>query len=296
MTVLVAGGTGFVGTAIVHALRARGLDVRVLARDPGRAGSLESIGVELVRGDLTDAESLAPAVEGCTHVVNLVAIIKGSPADFERVMTRGTAALIDTARRAGVIRFVQMSALGTTEETSTLVPYYRAKWAMERAVESSGLEYVLVRPSFVFGRTGGALPTFVKQVKLSPIVTVIGPGTQRLQPIWLEDVARFFATIVDDARAPGRTWELGGPDVVTWNDLYRAIADALGKKRTLVHVPFSLARTGARLTEWVPLAPLTADQVTMLEAGDNVCSNSDATDTFDLELVSLADQLRRATA
>jgi uncharacterized protein YbjT (DUF2867 family) len=293
--ILVAGGTGFVGTAVIHALRVRGLEVRALARHPVRAASLEALGVELVRGDLTDADSLVPAVEGCTHVVNLVAIIRGAPADFERVMTRGTQSLIDAARHAGIERFVQMSALGTTEASSTLVPYYGAKWAIERAVEASGLEYVLVRPSFVFGR-GGALPTFIRQVRFSPVVTVIGPGSQRIQPVWLEDVARFFATIVDDERAAGRTWELGGPDVVTWNELYLAIAAALGKKRRLLHVPFALARTGAWLTEWLPGAPLTADQVAMIEAGDNVCANSDATDTFELELVALADQLRRATA
>ncbi len=294
MKILVAGGTGFVGTAIVDALRARGLAVRVLARHPDRVGSLESLGVELVRGDLTDAESLGPAVEGCSHVVNLVAIIKGAPADFERVMTRGTAALIAAARDGGVERFVQMSALGTNERTSKVVPYYGAKWAIEREVEGSGLEYVLVRPSFVFGR-GGALPTFVTQVKLSPVVTVIGPGTQRIQPVWLEDVAQFFATIVDDPRAPGRTWELGGPDIVTWNELYLAIAGVLGKRRRLLHIPFPIARTGARLTQWAPGAPLTADQVTMLESGDNVCSNTDAVDTFGLRLVPLEDQLRRAT-
>ena len=107
-------------------------------------------------------------------------------------MMRGTADLVAAARAAGVARFVQMSALGTSEATSRAVPYYGAKWAIEREVKASGLEYVLVRPSFVFGR-GGALPTFVKQVKLSPVVTVIGPGTQRIQPVWLEDVAQFFA-------------------------------------------------------------------------------------------------------
>ncbi len=295
MKILVAGGTGFVGTAIVHALRARELEVRVLARHPERVASLESLGVEVVRGDLTDAGSLTPAVEGCSHVVNLVAIIKGAPDDFERVMTRGTAALIAAAREGGVERFVQMSALGTNEQTSTMVPYYAAKWAMEREVQASGLEYVLVRPSFVFGR-GGALPTFIRQVRFSPVVVVIGSGTQRIQPVWLEDVAQFFATIIDDARAPGRTWELGGPDIVTWDELYLKIAGVLGKRRRLLHVPFSVARTGARLTQRLPGAPLTADQVTMIEAGDNVCSNTDAVDTFGLRLVSLEDQLRRATS
>jgi len=295
MKVLVAGGTGFVGTAIVHAFRARELEVRVMARRPDRAGPLESIGVEIVPGDLTEAASLASAVQGCTHVVNLVAIIKGAPDDFERVMIRGTRSLLEAARDAGVTRFLQMSALGTTEQTSTLVPYYGAKWAMEHAVAESGLEYAIVRPSFVFGR-GGALSTFVRQVKLSPVVTVIGPGTQRLQPVWLEDVAEFFSTIIDDPRAPGRIWELCGPDIVTWNELYEEIARTLGKKRRLLHVPFAVARTGAKLTEWLPGAPLTADQVKMLEAGDNVCENSEAADTFDLKRVTLADQLRRATA
>jgi NADH dehydrogenase len=188
-----------------------------------------------------------------------------------------------------------MSALGTSEQTRTLVPYYAAKWAMEQAVEASGLEYAIVRPSFVFGR-GGALPTFVRQVRLSPVVTVIGPGTQRLQPVWLEDVAQFFATILDDPRAAGRIWELGGPDVVTWNELYLAIARTLGKKRRFLHVPFPVARLGARAIEWAPGAPLTADQVKMLEAGDNVTENNDAVETFDLKLVTLEDQLRRATA
>jgi len=133
-------------------------------------------------------------------------------------------------------------------------------------------------------------------VRLSPVVTVIGPGTQRIQPVWLDDVAGFFATVVDDPRAPGRIWELGGPDVVTWDELYLAIARALGKQRRLLHVPFSVARTGARLTQWAPGAPLTADQIAMIEAGDNVCSNSDATDTFGLRLVPLDEQLRRAAA
>ena len=295
MKVLVAGGTGFVGTAIVHALRARDLDVRVLARRPERAASLASLGAELVPGDLTDAGGLARAVEGCTHVVNLVAILKGKPEDFRRVMVDGTASLLAAAREAGVERFVQMSALGTNERTRDLVPYFGAKWAIERAVEGSGLEYVLVRPSFVFGK-GGALPTFVRQVRLSPVVTVIGTGTQRIQPVWLDDVAAFYATVVDDARAPGRIWELGGPDVVSWDELYLGIAGALGKQRRLLHVPFVVARTGARLTQWAPGAPLTADQVAMIEAGDNVCSNSDATDTFGLRPVPLDEQLRRATA
>jgi len=286
--VLVTGATGFVGPKIVAALTDRGLDVRVLARRPERAAGL---GVEVVGGDVTDPSSLAAAVAGCTHVIHLVAIIRGRPADFERVMTEGTRNLVAAAQAADVTRFVLMSALGTSEHGT--VPYYRAKWNEERAVIDSGLEHTIFRPSFVFGR-GGALPTFIQQVKLSPVVTVIGDGKQRSQPIAVEDVASAFALAVDDPRAANRTFDLGGPEIVDWNQLYLTIARVLGKTRRLVHIPFALARAGALLTERLPGAPLTADQVTMLQGADNVVSNSDAQDTFDLPLVPLEQQIRSA--
>jgi NADH dehydrogenase len=291
--VLVTGGTGFVGRGIVHELRAQGRDVRALVRDPRRAERLANWGVELAPGDVTDAASLRAAVAGCTHVVHLVAIIRGSDAEFERVMIRGTQNVIAAAHAAGVERFVLMSALGTTETTQGLVPYWHAKWQMEQDVAASGLEHVILRPSFVFGKEGGVLPTFVRQVKYSPVVTVLGPGTARLQPIWVGDVAAHFARAVYLADAADRLFELGGPDVVSWNGLYRRIANVLGKRRAFVNVPFGVARTGARLTQAIPRAPLSTDQVTMLEAGDNVVTSDDAARVFGLPLVTLDEQLRR---
>jgi len=293
MTVLVTGGTGFVGSRIVHALRAHGNDVRALAREPLRARHLSTIGVEVARGDVTDPAGLRAALAGCSRVVHLVGILKGSPADFDRVMTQGTRSLVAAAKEAGVERFVLMSALGTDERTKDLVPYFGAKWSMEREVEGSGLPYTTFRPSFVFGK-GGALPTFVRQVRYSPVVTVIGNGKQRIQPIWVDDVAEYFARALEEPAAVNRTFEVGGPDVVTWDELYRSIAKTLGKHRRLLHVPFSVARTGARLTQWAPGAPLTTDQIAMIEAGDNAVTNTDAVDTFQLPLVALEEQLRRA--
>jgi uncharacterized protein YbjT (DUF2867 family) len=158
----------------------------------------------------------------------------------------------------------------------------------------SGLEYTIFRPSFIFGRDGGALPTFVRQVRYSPVVTVIGTGVQRIQPIFVEDVAQYFAAGVDHPQAANRTFELGGPDVVSWNDLYLTIAKVLGKRRRLLHVPSGVARTGAQLTQWAPGAPLTTDQIAMIEVGDNVVSDTDAVDTFRFPLVALEEQIRRA--
>ena len=147
----------------------------------------------------------------------------------------------------------------------------------------------------MFGRDGGALPTFIRQVKLSPVVTVIGDGLQRSQPIWVEDVAANLREVRRPAAsAANRTFELGGPDTVDWNGLYRAIAKVLGKRRKLVHVPIALARSGARLTERLPGAPLSVDQVSMIQGADNVVSNSDAVDTFQIPLVSLEEQIRRS--
>ncbi len=293
MKILVTGGTGFVGPRVVHALRAHGHDVRALVRRTDRGAQLAGWGAELVSGDVTDPASLTAAAAGCTHVVHLVAIIRGRPQDFDRVMTQGTKSLVAAAKDAGVTRFVLMSALGTTETTKSLVPYYAAKWAMEQEVMSSGIDHTIFRPSFVFGR-GGALPTFIRQVRYSPVVTVIGSGTQRIQPIFVDDVAEYFARAVASPAAVNRTFEVGGPDVVTWDELYLRIAKVLGKRRRLVHVPSSFARTGAQLTQWAPGAPLSADQVSMIEAGDNVVTDSDAVETFQLPLVPLDEQIRRA--
>jgi uncharacterized protein YbjT (DUF2867 family) len=293
--ILVTGGSGFIGPKIVHALRAEDRPVRCLVRDPGRAGQLRAWGCELAAGDVTDTDSLRRAVEGCDTVIHLVAIIEGKPEDFERIMTRGTQDLLAAAKGAGIHRFVLMSALGTSEQTKELTPYYRAKWEMEQATRGSGLEHVIFRPSFVFGRDGGVLPTFVRLVRYSPVIPVIGSGVNRLQPIWVDDVAAYFAKAVDLGDAANRTFEIGGPDIVSWDELYDRIKAALGKRRAKVHLPFALMRANAAMLESLPgPTPVTRDQLTMLEAGDNVCDNSTALETFGADLIPLNEQLRRA--
>ena len=199
---------------------------------------------------------------GADAVVHLIALIAGRPEEFERVMSQGTRDLVAAAREAGVSRFVLMSALGTTEESKDLVPYYRSKWDMEQAVKTSGIEHVIFRPSFVFGRDGGILPTFMRQVRYSPITPVPGSGTRRLQPIWVEDVAAFFARSLSSEEAANKTFDLGGPDRVTWNELYDRIKRTLGKRRATLHVPMGLMRAGAALAEKLPRPLVTRDQLT----------------------------------
>jgi NADH dehydrogenase len=294
MTVLVTGGTGFIGPHVVHTLRARDIPVRALVRDPSRASRLVAWGVELVRGDVTDPASLRAAAEGVDAVVQLVAIIRGKPEDFERVMAQGTRDLVAAAQDAGVRRFVLASALGLDERSKDAVPYFAAKWQMERAVRESGLEHVILRPSFVFGRDGGVLPTFVRLARYAPVTPIVGPGTQRLQPIWVEDLAEYYAQSIELPEAAGRTFELGGPDAVTWNEFWDRLKRTVGARRPSVHVPFGVMRAQAALTERLPGAPVTRDQLTMLALGDNVVTDSSAVETFRLPLVALDEQLRRA--
>jgi uncharacterized protein YbjT (DUF2867 family) len=296
VTVLVTGGTGFVGTHVVHALRARDVRVRCLVRDPKRARRLSAWGTELVVGDVSDPTVLRAACVGVRAVVHLVAIIKGSRADFERVMEHGTRNVVAAAENAGARRFVLASALGLDERTKDAVPYFTAKWEMERAVRSSSLQYVVFRPSFVFGKDGGVLPTFVRLARFGPVTPIVGDGTRRLQPIWIEDLAEYFASAVDHPTAAGRVYEVGGPDAVTWNEFWDRLKRTLGTRRPSVHVPVGLMRVQASLTERLPGAPVTRDQLTMLELGDNVVADPSAVETFQLPLVPLDEQLRRAVS
>ena len=113
-----------------------------------------------------------------------------------------------------------MSALGVGEGTKDTVPYYRAKWAAERTVSECGIPHAILRPSFIFGPDGGVLPRFLRIARLAPVTPIVGAGTQRLQPIWVEDIARAFGVALE-LDEPTLTAELGGPDVVDWNELWR---------------------------------------------------------------------------
>jgi NADH dehydrogenase len=293
--ILVTGGTGFVGGHVVHALRQAGRPVRCLVRSRRKAGTLATLGCELAEGDVTDTDSLRRALEGIEVVLHLVAIRQGKAEQFRRIMVGGTQALLRLANEAGVARFVHMSALGTTAESKDLVPYYGAKWQQEQDVGASGLPYVIFRPSFVFGRDGGILPTFRRLAKLAPVTPIIGSGTQRIQPIWADDVAAYFDKAVELDAATNRTFELGGPDVVAWNEFWERLKRVLGVRRPSVHVPVRLMKMNALVTERLPgNIPPTRDLLKMLEHGDNVVSNDDAAQTFGLPLVPLDEQLRRA--
>jgi uncharacterized protein YbjT (DUF2867 family) len=294
--ILVTGGTGFVGGHVAHELRRRELPVRCLVRDPRRAARLAGWGCELLEGDINDPAALRRATAGAQTVVHLVAIRQGRNEEFQRVMVDGTRELLAAAKEADVGRFVLMSALGVSEATKDLVPYYGAKWQMEELVRSSGIPSVIFRPSFIFGPDGGILPTFVKLARLAPVTPIIGSGDQRIQPIWADDLAAYFAAATERDDVTGKLFELGGPDAVSWNEFWERLKRVRHLRRPSVHVPVGVMRVNALVTERLPgNIPLTRDLLKMLEGPDNVVSNDDAPRTFELPLVPLDEQLRRVT-
>jgi uncharacterized protein YbjT (DUF2867 family) len=165
---------------------------------------------------------------------------------------------------------------------------------MEQAVVGSGIPYVIFRPTFVFGTDGGVLPTFIRQVRWLPVTPVIGNGEGRVQPIWIDDTAAFFGEAAQRTDVSGRVFELGGPDAVSWNELYDRIRRALKARRLTFHAPVGLVRTQARVLELMPNPLMTRDDLKMLLALDHVADVRPAVETFKVPLIPLDEQLRRA--
>lgn len=276
MRVLVTGGTGFVGTHVVNRLLHRGHAVAVLARDPAKTRNRYNRPVETVAGDVLDGDSLLAAARNRDAVVHLVGIIHEARGEsFDRLHREGTENVVAAARGAGVRRYLHMSAMGSFPDSPSA--YGRTKAAGERAARESGLDWTVFRPSIVFGPGDGFVSLLAPIVRSSPgFIPVIGPGTTRFQPVSVHDVARVFADALEKPETIGRGFEVGGPDVLSLNEIYREIAAAVGKPRKpLFHLPLWYGRLLAgvfeRLARRGLLAdpPLTRDQLASLSR-DNV--------------------------
>lgn len=273
MRVLVVGGTGFVGTALTIALNERGHDVTVCSRTPADAALPADVGT--VAADVTDFETVAPVVAGQDAVVNLVALSplltpRGGEGEHERVHLGGTENLVRAAERQGVGRFVQLSALGADPEGPTA--YLRAKGRAEVVVRDSPLEWVVVRPSVVFGEGGEFVPFTMKLT--TPYVTGLpGGGATRFQPIWVEDLAPMLAAVVGDEAHTGRIYELGGPDVLTLKAVATLAHRAAGRPLLVLPVPMVLARLALTVAGRVPGVRMGADQYRSLKLDNTVAEN-----------------------
>ncbi len=275
MKVLVAGGTGFIGTNLCAELARRDHEVTALARSPDP--DVVPDGVETAVGDVSAYDSIAGTVAAHDAVVNLVSL---SPlfeptgtADHETVHLGGTENLVRAAEDGDVDRFVQMSALGADPTGDTA--YIRAKGRAERVVRDSSLEWTIVRPSVVFGE-GGEFVEFTTQLTTPYLTGLPGGGRTRFQPIWVGDLVPMLVDVLEDDAHVGETYEIGGPDVHTLADVTRLAYEAEGRSVTVVPVPMALAKVGLAAIEPLPFVPFGGDQARSLEM-DNTVSDNDVT-------------------
>ena len=270
--VTVVGGSGFIGRFVVQELCKTGVRVRVVTREPTGAAFLKPLGglgqVELVGGDIRVASSIAAACEEATGVVNLVGILaEGSGGSFDAIHRRGASLVARAGATAGARALVHVSAIGADPGSPS--GYGQSKGRGEDAVRDASPDATILRPSLVFGRDDGFTNRFAAMVRLFPVVPVVAPKT-RFQPVYAGDVARaVVAALGAPDRFGGRTYMLGGPKTYTMRGLFDyIIAETLAAK-PVIEVPDGVASLLASLTGWLPGAPLTPDQWTMLQH-DNV--------------------------
>ena len=277
--VTVFGGTGFVGRQVVRSLAKQGWRVRVAARNVGRGYRLRMLGdvgqIEVVQANVRNAASVARALDGAEVCVNLVGVLwETGRQGFQAVHFMGAKTIAEAAARAGITRFVQMSALGADPDGAS--KYARTKAMGEDAVRAAIPTATVLRPSVVFGPEDGFFNRFAQLSTFLPALPLIGGGETRFQPVFVGDVAAAVANALADDSAAGRTYELGGPATYSFKELLQFILRETGRSRLLVPVPwFAAGGLGmiGDLQSALPIIPpqLTTDQVAALRT-DNVVS------------------------
>ncbi len=290
--ILITGGTGFIGSHLVRRMQKEGMPLRVLVRDLRKAEAQGISGAELVQGDVADKASLEKASAGCERVVHLVGIIQESAhATFKSVHVEGTRNLLEAAKKAGVRHFFYQSALGTRPNAKSA--YHKTKWEAEELVRASGIPFTIFRPSLIYGPGDQFTARLSQAIRLSPILPVIGSGTSRIQPVFIDDVISCVVKAVSGDSHLNEIYELGGPEQLTYEEVTRALAEAMGRERLSLHIPLFFVKAMAGVFESVlPNPPVTVDQLVMLQE-DNVCGLRTIRDAFGFEPVAFREGLRR---
>ncbi len=272
----IIGGSGFIGRHVTAALAARGWRIRIVCRRPDLAGFLQPLGdagqIAFVQANVRNPQSLRPALAGSHAVLNLAGILREQGRQtFEAVHVEGAQAVARAARDAGAERLIHVSAIGA--DAGSPSRYGRSKAEGERRVKQAFAGAIIVRPSLVIGPEDEFFNLFADMARFSWVLPLIGGGKTRFQPVYVGDVARAISKLLESGGQQGKIFELGGPEVLTMRELLEFMLMVIRRKRLLLPIPFFAARIMAWPMQFIPGAPLTPDQVLMLQA-DNLVSDA----------------------
>lgn len=290
--ILVTGGTGFVGGHLVDRLVQEKVQSRCLVRKGSNIEKLkkENALIDVAFGDLTDGESLKKALIGVDTVVHLIGIIvEKKGATFEIIHSQGTRNLVNACTMAGVRRFIYISALGARESARSR--YHITKWEAEQAVIQSGMEYVIFRPSIMIGKRGEFITMLSKIVREAPVVPIID-GKSKVQPIYVENTIDCIMKSLKEPGIRNQIFEIGGPDQITYKELFLTLMDVLTIKKPALEIPIWFMWPAAYVFERsMAKPPITTQQLIMLQE-DNICDIGEMQNVFNLHLIPLKEALQ----
>jgi NADH dehydrogenase len=267
MKVAVIGGTGFVGGYVIEALTAAGHSVSVLVR-PGSEDKLHKTSFwRITPGDLNDDSAIDATLADCDAVIYSVGLLREFPRQgitYENAQYEGVVRVVAAAKRNNVSRFLLLSANGVKLPGT---PYQETKFRAEEHALASGLDVTIFRPSVIFGDPRGKMEfaTQLHRDMVASPVPAIGFGQVLMSPAFVGDIAIAITNSLQQESAIGQTYLLGGPDVLSWNEMIRRIAAAVERNKWIVPMPIGLMKLAATLFDWLPFFPVTRDQLIMLE-------------------------------
>lgn len=278
MRVAIIGGTGFVGGYLTDALLEAGHEPSLLVRAGSESKVDAGAAVRSVPGDLSSEEALRATMEGCSAVIYNVGILReyrSRGITFEESQYQGLVRTVEAATAAGIKRLLLMSANGVKRPGT---PYQETKRRAEEYALQSDMDVTIMRPSVIFGDPQGKME-FATQLfrdMVRPPIPAVGffsglspeRGAIVMSPVHIEDVADAFVAAVENDQTIGQTYCLGGPDVLTWNEMLRRIGESTGRRKWILPMPTWVMRIGATLFDWLPFFPVTRGQLTMLEEGN----------------------------
>lgn len=266
------GGSGFIGSYAASALAAAGFRVQIVSRNPEKAGWVKTASaagqVVLRQGNIRSQHSIEECVKGSDIVVNCVGLLAESGRQtFSAIHAQAAERIAQAAAAAEVGQLIHISALGVDKAKRS--KYARTKLNGEQAVQSAFPAATILRPSVVFGPEDDFFNLFAKLASWSPVLPLIGGGRTRFQPVYVGDVAAAVVAVAKSASARGKIFQLGGPKTYSMREIMELVMRSTNRQRMLVNMPFSLAMVEAGLLQCLPNAPLTVDQVKLLQY-DNV--------------------------